>query len=167
MAGIPWELKAPKVIGVNLKGKLSGWTSPKDVILKVADILTVKGGTGAIVEYFGSGLDSISATGVESISVGNAMPSTDAAIRAIQTIPARRCRFTNSKYGGDFQTQAALREILANRSKNGALPIQIITFRPLILKAAEAFSKWRSLLKISANPCMDAQARCKASAARK
>merc|ERR1711881_245727 len=53
MAGIPWELKAPKVIGVKLTGELSGWASPKDVILKVAGILTVKGGTGAIVEYFG------------------------------------------------------------------------------------------------------------------
>ena len=68
MAGLPWELKAPKVIGVNLKGKLSGWTSAKDVILKVADILTVKGGTGAIVEYFGEGLDSISCTGLGTIA---------------------------------------------------------------------------------------------------
>ena len=68
MAGIPWELKAPKVIGVKLTGKLSGWTAPKDVILKVADILTVKGGTGAIVEYFGPGLDSISATGLGTIA---------------------------------------------------------------------------------------------------
>lgn len=67
MAGIPWELKAPKVIGVHLTGKLSGWTSPKDVILKVADILTVKGGTGAIVEYYGPGVDSISATGMGTI----------------------------------------------------------------------------------------------------
>ena len=64
MADIPWELKCPKVIGVKLTGKLSGWTSSKDVILKVADILTVKGGTGAIVEYFGSGVDSLSATGI-------------------------------------------------------------------------------------------------------
>jgi aconitate hydratase len=53
MANLPWELKAPKVIGVKLTGQMSGWTSPKDIILKVADILTVKGGTGAIVEYFG------------------------------------------------------------------------------------------------------------------
>jgi len=67
MAGIPWELKAPKVIGVKLTGQLKGWTSPKDVILKVAGILTVKGGTGAIVEYFGSGVDSISATGMGTI----------------------------------------------------------------------------------------------------
>lgn len=63
MAGLPWELKFPKLIGVKLTGKLSGWTSPKDVILKVAGILTVKGGTGAIVEYFGEGATSMSCTG--------------------------------------------------------------------------------------------------------
>jgi aconitate hydratase len=63
MAGLAWELKMPKLIGVKLTGKLSGWTSAKDVILKVAGILTVKGGTGAIVEYFGEGADSLSATG--------------------------------------------------------------------------------------------------------
>jgi aconitate hydratase len=67
MADIPWELKCPKVIGVKLHGNLSGWTSPKDVILKVAGILTVKGGTGAIVEYTGKGVDSISATGMGTI----------------------------------------------------------------------------------------------------
>jgi aconitate hydratase len=63
MAGLSWELKMPKLIGVKLTGKMSGWTSSKDVILKVAGILTVKGGTGAIVEYFGEGADSLSATG--------------------------------------------------------------------------------------------------------
>src|SRR5450631_3607753 len=63
MAGLAWELKMPKLIGIKLTGKLSGWTSSKDVILKVAGILTVKGGTGAIVEYFGPGADSLSATG--------------------------------------------------------------------------------------------------------
>lgn len=63
MAGLPWELKFPKLIGVKLTGKLSGWTSAKDVILKVAGVLTVKGGTGCIVEYFGEGARSISATG--------------------------------------------------------------------------------------------------------
>lgn len=63
MAGMAWELKMPKVIGVKLTGKLSGWTSSKDVILKVAGILTVKGGTGAIVEYFGDGAESLSCTG--------------------------------------------------------------------------------------------------------
>ena len=63
MAGMPWELKFPKLIGVKLTGRLNGWTAPKDVILKVAGILTVKGGTGAIVEYFGEGAESLSATG--------------------------------------------------------------------------------------------------------
>jgi len=63
MAGLPWELKFPKLIGVKLTGKLNGWTAPKDVILKVAGILTVKGGTGAIVEYFGEGAVSMSCTG--------------------------------------------------------------------------------------------------------
>ena len=63
MAGMPWELKFPKLIGIKLTGRLSGWTAPKDVILKVAGILTVKGGTGCIVEYFGEGAKSISATG--------------------------------------------------------------------------------------------------------
>ncbi len=63
MAGLPWELKMPKVIGVKLTGKMSGWTSAKDVILWVAGQLTVKGGTGAIVEYFGPGADTMSATG--------------------------------------------------------------------------------------------------------
>lgn len=63
MAGMPWELKMPKIIGVKLTGRLSGWASPKDVILKLAGILTVKGGTNAIIEYFGEGVKSLSATG--------------------------------------------------------------------------------------------------------
>ncbi|MCO5281662.1 MAG: aconitate hydratase [Chitinophagales bacterium] len=63
MAGLAWELKMPKLIGVKLTGKLNGWVSPKDVILKVAGILTVKGGTGAVVEYFGEGATSMSCTG--------------------------------------------------------------------------------------------------------
>ena len=67
MAGMAWELKFPKLIGVKLTGRLNGWTAPKDVILKVAGILTVKGGTGAIVEYFGPGSESMSCTGKGSI----------------------------------------------------------------------------------------------------
>lgn len=63
MAGMPWELKMPKIIGVKLTGKMSGWTSHKDIILKLAGILTVKGGTNAIIEYFGEGTASLSATG--------------------------------------------------------------------------------------------------------
>src|ERR1700760_2187145 len=67
MAGLAWELKMPKLIGVKLYGKMSGWTSAKDIILKVAGILTVKGGTGAIVEYFGEGAESLSCTGKATI----------------------------------------------------------------------------------------------------
>merc|ERR1711977_788438 len=67
MANLPWELKAPKYIGVKLTGEMSGWTSPKDIILKVAGILTVEGGTGAIVEYFGPGTESVSCTGMGTI----------------------------------------------------------------------------------------------------
>lgn len=67
MVGMPWELKMPKLIGIKLTGKLNGWSSAKDIILKVAGLLTVKGGTGAIVEYFGEGADSLSATGKATI----------------------------------------------------------------------------------------------------
>jgi len=67
MANLPWELKAPKVIGVKLTGQLSGWTAPKDIILKVAGILTVKGGTGAIIEYHGPGTETLSCTGMGTI----------------------------------------------------------------------------------------------------
>jgi aconitate hydratase len=67
MTGFPWNVRWPKLIGVHLTGSLSGWTAPKDVILKVAEILTVKGGTGAIVEYFGAGANSLSATGKATI----------------------------------------------------------------------------------------------------
>lgn len=67
MAGLPWEVKAPRIIGVKLTGAMNGWTSPKDIILKVAGILTVKGGTGAIIEYFGDGVESISCTGMGTI----------------------------------------------------------------------------------------------------
>lgn len=67
MAGMPWELKMPKIIGVKLTGKLSGWSSPKDVILKLAGILTVKGATNSIIEYFGEGADQLSATGKATI----------------------------------------------------------------------------------------------------
>ena len=67
MAGMPWECKWPKLIGIKLTGKLSGWTSPKDIILKVTGLLTVKGGTGSIVEYFGEGAQSLSCTGKATI----------------------------------------------------------------------------------------------------
>jgi len=67
MAGLPWELRLPKIIGINLTGKLSGWVSAKDVILKITGMLSVKGGTGSVIEYFGEGAESISATGKATI----------------------------------------------------------------------------------------------------
>lgn len=67
MADLPWETKAPKIIGVKLTGKMSGWTSPKDIILKLAGITTVKGGTGSIIEYFGPGVETFSCTGMGTI----------------------------------------------------------------------------------------------------
>lgn len=67
MAGLPWELKAPEVIGVRLTGKLSAWASPKDIILDLASRLTVKGATGSIIEYFGDGVDTLSATGMATV----------------------------------------------------------------------------------------------------
>ncbi len=67
MSGLPWELKAPKILGVKLTGKMNGWASPKDIILKLAGITTVKGGTGKIVEYFGPGVDTFSCTGMGTI----------------------------------------------------------------------------------------------------
>ena len=67
MAGMPWELKFPKLIGVKLSGKLNGWTAPKDVILKLLGMLTVKGGTNRVIEYYGEGAESLSCTGKATI----------------------------------------------------------------------------------------------------
>lgn len=93
MAGMPWELKMPKIIGVRLSGKLSGWASPKDVILKLAGLLTVKGGTNAVIEYFGEGTASLSATGKATIcNMGRRGRGNDLAVslrRGDGPLPAR------------------------------------------------------------------------------
>ncbi|KAJ3308304.1 Aconitate hydratase mitochondrial [Blyttiomyces sp. JEL0837] len=104
MANIPWELKCPKVIGVKLTGKLSGWTSPKDVILKVAGILTVKGGTGAIVEYFGPGVDSISCTGMATICNMGAEIGATTSIFPFNSRMADYLRATNRSSIADYAT---------------------------------------------------------------
>jgi len=95
MAGMPWELKWPKLIGVHLTGKLSGWASPKDVILKVAGILTVKGGTGAIVEYFGPGSESLSCTGKGTVCNMGAEIGATTSIFAYDDSMARYLRATD------------------------------------------------------------------------
>ena len=75
MVDAPWELKAPRILGVRLEGNLSGWTAPKDIILKLAGLLTVRGGTGSIIEYFGSGVDTLSCTGMATVcNMGYVIP---------------------------------------------------------------------------------------------
>lgn len=108
MAGMAWELKWPKLIGVKLTGRLSGWTSPKDVILKVAGLLTVKGGTGAIVEYFGEGAKSISCTGKGTICNMGAEVGATTSIFAFDESMSRYLRKT------DRADVADLAEKLAN-----------------------------------------------------
>ncbi|WP_313375009.1 aconitate hydratase [Chishuiella sp.] len=95
MAGMAWELKMPKLIGIKLTGKLSGWAAPKDVILEVAGLLTVKGGTGAIVEYFGEGAESLSATGKGTICNMGAEIGATTSIFAYDDASERYLRATN------------------------------------------------------------------------
>eukprot|EP00008_Paramoeba_atlantica_P015598 CAMPEP_0201475846 /NCGR_PEP_ID=MMETSP0151_2-20130828/1193_1 /ASSEMBLY_ACC=CAM_ASM_000257 /TAXON_ID=200890 /ORGANISM="Paramoeba atlantica, Strain 621/1 / CCAP 1560/9" /LENGTH=752 /DNA_ID=CAMNT_0047856053 /DNA_START=301 /DNA_END=2559 /DNA_ORIENTATION=+ len=103
MADLPWELKAPKYIGVELTGKLDGWSSPKDIILKLAGLLTVKGGTGFIVEYFGSGLESISCTGMATIC--NMGAEIGATTSLFPYVPSMR-RYLESTKRGDIADEA-------------------------------------------------------------
>ncbi len=107
MAGLPWELKVPKVIGVKLTGTLSGWTSPKDVILKLAGILTVSGGTDKIVEYFGDGAHSISCTGKGTICNMGAEIGATTSIFAYDTHMADYLRATGRADIADAANQIA------------------------------------------------------------
>jgi len=107
MAGMPWELKWPKLIGVKLTGRLSGWTSPKDVILKVAGLLTVKGGTGAIVEYFGEGAKSISCTGKGTICNMGAEVGATTSIFAFDESMSRYLRKTDRSDAAELAEKLA------------------------------------------------------------
>lgn len=122
MAGMPWELKFPKLIGVRLTGTLNGWTSAKDVILKVAGILTVKGGTGAIVEYFGPGADNMSCTGKGTICNMGAEIGATTSIFAYDEKMAEYLRGTDRSDVADLadgvkQHLRADEEVLANPEK--------------------------------------------------
>ena len=101
MTGFPWNVRFPKLIGVHLTGELSGWSAPKDVILKVAEILTVKGGTGAIVEYIGPGAQSISATGKATICNMGAEIGATTSIFAYDDAMARYLRSTGREAAAD------------------------------------------------------------------
>ena len=105
MAGMAWELKMPKLIGVKLNGKLSGWSAPKDVILEVAGQLTVKGGTGAIVEYFGEGAESLSATGKGTICNMGAEIGATTSIFAYDDASERYLRATDRSDVADAANQ--------------------------------------------------------------
>lgn len=122
MTGFPWNVRWPKLIGVKLTGTLSGWSSPKDVILKVAEILTVKGGTGAIVEYFGSGAESLSATGKGTICNMGAEIGATTSIFAYDEAMARYLKATGRSETADAANEVAhhLRsddEVLADPGK--------------------------------------------------
>jgi aconitate hydratase len=107
MVGMPWNLRVPKLIGVKLTGTLSGWTAPKDIILKVAEILTVKGGTGAIVEYFGPGAESISATGKGTICNMGAEIGATTSLFAYDESMARYLKATEREEIADLATANA------------------------------------------------------------
>ncbi|KAJ6095027.1 hypothetical protein N7467_002540 [Penicillium canescens] len=112
MAGLPWELKAPNVIGVRLTGQMSGWTTPKDIILKVAGLLTVKGGTGAIIEYHGPGVDSLSCTGMGTICNMGAEIGATTSIFPFNDRMYDYLKATKRQHIGDFSREyaAQLRE---------------------------------------------------------
>jgi len=116
MAGLPWNVRMPKLVGVHLTGKLSGWTAPKDVILKLAGIMTVKGGTGKIVEYFGDGTGSISCTGKATITNMGAELGATTSVFPFDARMAAYLRATNraavaalcEQYADDLRADAAV-----------------------------------------------------------
>lgn len=139
MTGFPWNVRWPKLIGVNLTGELSGWSSPKDVILKVADILTVKGGTGAIVEYFGPGANSLSCTGKGTICNMGAEIGATTSLFAYDDAMARYLKSTGREATADAADAVAhhLRaddEVLANPGEyfDQVIEIDLSTLRPHI-----------------------------------
>ncbi|WP_085246923.1 aconitate hydratase [Gilliamella mensalis] len=120
MAGMPWELKMPKIIGVKLIGNLSGWVSPKDIILKLAGILTVKGGTNSVIEYFGEGTSTLSATGKATIC------NMGAEVGATTSI------FPYSKKSADYLTMTGRQEVvdLANMLTDCFNPDEAVLVQP-------------------------------------
>ncbi len=139
MAGLPWELKWPKAIGVKLTGKLNGWTSAKDVILKVAGILTVKGGTGAIVEYFGPGAEALSCTGKGTICNMGAEIGATTSTFAYDASMERYLRSTNRADVADLANKfkehlTADKEVYADPNKffDQVIEIDLNTLEPYV-----------------------------------
>ncbi len=139
MTGFPWNVRWPKLIGIHLTGELSGWAAPKDIILKVADILTVKGGTGAIVEYFGEGANSLSATGKATICNMGAEIGATTSLFAYDDATARYLKSTGREAMADAANAVAhhLRaddEVFADPSKyfDQVIEIDLSTLTPHI-----------------------------------
>ncbi|MGB5755350.1 MAG: aconitate hydratase [Acidimicrobiales bacterium] len=139
MTGFPWNVRFPRAIGVHLVGELSGWSAPKDIILKVADILTVKGGTGAIVEYFGPGANSLSATGKATICNMGAEIGATTSIFGYDDAMARYLKSTGREATADAANEVAhhLRaddEVLANPGDyyDELIEIDLSSLRPHI-----------------------------------
>ncbi len=139
MTGFPWNVRWPKLIGVRLTGELSGWSAPKDVILKVAEVLTVKGGTGAIVEYFGPGANSLSATGKATICNMGAEIGATTSLFGYDDAMARYLKATGREATADAADAVAhhLRaddEVLANPGDyfDQVIEIDLSTLRPHI-----------------------------------
>ena len=139
MTGFPWNVRFPKAIGVHLTGELSGWAAPKDIILKVAEILTVKGGTGAILEYFGPGANSLSATGKATISNMGAEIGATTSVFGYDDAMARYLKSTGRESTADAANEVAhhLRsddEVLANPGEyfDQVIEIDLSTLRPHI-----------------------------------
>ncbi|MCP3992233.1 MAG: aconitate hydratase [Actinomycetia bacterium] len=139
MTGFPWNVRWPKMIGIHLTGELNGWSAPKDIVLKVADILTVKGGTGAIVEYFGSGANSLSATGKATICNMGAEIGATTSVFGYDDAIGRYLKSTGRESTADAANAVAnhLRsddEVLANPADyfDQVIEIDISTLRPYI-----------------------------------
>jgi homoaconitase len=125
LVGAPWELKAPRVLGVELKGRLNGWTSPKDVILNLAGQLTVRGGTGFIIEYFGSGVDNLSCTGMATMAN---MGAEVGATTSIFPFNEAHVRYLEATHRHDIAAEAKkFSDIVQLRADQGAKYDEVIT----------------------------------------
>ncbi len=156
MAGLPWVVRAPKLIGVHLKGKLNGWTTPKDVILKLCGLLTTKGGTNKIVEYFGEGAESISATGKGTITNMGAELGATTSIFPFDDRIARYLRATERAAVADLAEQyreflMADPDVLANPQKyyDEVVEIDLTTLEPHVV-GPHSPDKARSLSEFAA-----------------
>ncbi|KAJ3035824.1 aconitate hydratase [Rhizophlyctis rosea] len=155
MAGIPWELKAPKILGVRLTGQLNGWTSPKDVILKLAGLLTVQGGTNHIVEYFGPGTESLSCTGMATMCNMGAEVGATTSTFPYSPAMAKYLRATRRSHVADAADKAAAAGFLVadkGAQYDNVVEIDLSSLEPHINgpftpDAATPISKFKDLVK--------------------